>query len=261
MYESFAQVYDVFMDEVPYEEWCARIRDLLESAGITDGLVLDLGCGTGSMTALLAGLGYDMIGVDISPDMLQAARDKCAAYPGVLLLEQDMRSFELYGTVRAVVCACDTLNYSGNEEELLQVFRLVNNYLDPGGMFVFDMNTAYKYRIMLGDATFAESREEGAYIWDNFWDEEEQVNEYDLTLFIREEGVREERFIRFEEVHTQRAFSKETVLALLREAGLEPGPVYDGYTDCPAGDRSERLVFTAFEHQKQLPGDRAGAGI
>ena len=250
MYESFAQVYDLFMDEVPYEEWCARIRELLLADGISDGLVLDLGCWTGSVTCILAGYGYDMIGVDASPEMLEAAREKCAAFPDVLLLEQDMRSFELYGTVRAVVCACDTLNYAGGEDELLEVFRLVNNYLDPDGLFIFDMNTAYKYRTELGNRTFAESREEGAYIWENFWDEETQVNEYDLTLFIREEDCSRERFLRFEEVHTQMAFSKERVLSLLKEAGLVPGPVYDGYTAAPAHGESQRLLFTAREYQK-----------
>ena len=249
MYESFAQVYDLFMDEVPYEDWCARILQLFEEAGIDDGLVLDLGCGTGSLTCLLADHGYDMIGVDASPEMLDAAREKCADHPDVLLLEQDMREFELYGTVRAVVCACDTLNYVSGEDELLQVFRLVNNYLDPGGLFLFDMNTAFKYRNDLGNQTFAESREEGAYIWDNFWDEEEQVNEYDLTLFIREEGTKE-RFLRFEEVHTQTAFPMERVLLLLKEAGLVPGPVYDGYTGEPAREESRRLVFTARECRK-----------
>ncbi len=249
MYESFAWVYDLFMDEVPYESWGARIHQLLGQADIKDGLVLDLGCGTGSLTAVLAGMGYDMIGVDVSADMLQEAREKCAAFPDVLLLQQDMTSFELYGTVRAVVCACDTLNYALSEEDLLQVFRLVNNYLDPGGMFIFDMNTAWKYRTQLGDATFAESRDEGAYIWDNFWDEEEQINEYDLTLFIREEEG-EEQFRRFEEVHTQKAYSMEQVLKLLEQAGLKTGPVYDGYIDKPANEHSERLVFTAWEQQK-----------
>lgn len=251
MYEEFAQVYDLFMDEVPYEDWCVRLVQLLAREGIRDGLVLDLGCGTGSLTLLLAENGYDMIGVDASASMLQAAREKCGEHPEILFLQQDMRSFELYGTVRAVISACDTLNYVSGEEELLRVFRLVNNYLDPGGLFLFDMNTAYKYRELLGNATFAESRDEGAYIWENYWDEEERLNEYDLTLFLPLSGQEGgERFVRSREMHAQKAFEPETVVHLLEQAGLRFEGVYDGYLDQAPRPESERLLFAAREQQK-----------
>ena len=159
-YTSFAAVYDVFMDDVPYEEWCEYVCGILQEYGIRDGLVLDLGCGTGTMTRLLAEQGYDMIGVDCSEDMLELAQEKEAGKSlNILYLLQDMREFELYGTVRAVVCICDSINYILEEEELLQVFRLVNNYLDPGGLFLFDLNTVYKYREVIGDATIMRRRE------------------------------------------------------------------------------------------------------
>ena len=150
MYESFAQVYDMFMDNVPYEAWKEYILRELKKEKIDSGLVLDLGCGTGRMTRLLAQAGYDMIGVDVSDEMLMIARDISAeAEDGILYLLQDMREFELYGTVRAVVSVCDSMNYIMEEEELYQVFSLVNNYLDPGGLFVFDLNTIYKYEKLL----------------------------------------------------------------------------------------------------------------
>ena len=125
-----------------------------------------------------------MIGADCSEDMLEIAGEKKekSGYD-ILYLLQDMRKFELYGTVRAVVSICDSMNYIMSEEELLQVFRLVNNYLDPEGIFIFDMNTIYKYRELLGDATIAENREACSFIWENSWYEEERVNEYDLTIF------------------------------------------------------------------------------
>ena len=146
-YTSFASVYDKFMDNVPYEEWGGYIHDLLCGYGVRDGIVLDLGCGTGTMTELLAGYGYDMIGVDNSEDMLELAMEKrIASGHDILYLLQDMREFELYGTVRAVVSVCDSVNYITEPEELREVFRLVNNYLDPGGIFLFDFNTEYKYR-------------------------------------------------------------------------------------------------------------------
>ena len=109
-YTSFAEVYDMFMDNIPYEDWCGYLTSLLKEYGINDGLVLDLGCGTGTLTELLAKEGYDMIGVDVSEDMLQEAIEKRAesGLP-ILYLLQDMREFELYGTVRAVVSICDSL--------------------------------------------------------------------------------------------------------------------------------------------------------
>ena len=171
-YTSFAQVYDLFMDNVDYLAWCEYIKSLLKEYGINDGLVLDLGCGTGTVTELLADAGYDMIGVDNSCDMLEIAEEKKEkSGHDILYLMQDMREFELYGTVRAVVSVCDSVNYILEEEDLLEVFSLVNNYLDPGGMFIFDMNTRYKYEQM-GDCTIAENREESSFIWDNFYDPE-----------------------------------------------------------------------------------------
>ena len=172
-YESFAQVYDLFMTIFPYGEWCGYLHMLLKKYGVDGGLVLELGCGTGSMTELLSGLGYDMIGVDNSSEMLGIALEKRErSGHDILYLMQDMRGFELYGTVRAVVSVCDSLNYITEEEDLLQVFRLVNNYLDPGGIFLFDLNTVYKYRELLGENVFAENREESSFIWENWYEEE-----------------------------------------------------------------------------------------
>ena len=250
MYESFARVYDTFMDDVPYEKWARFLTGYLKKNRIEEGLVLDLGCGTGKMTRLLAEAGYDMIGVDISGDMLQMAREReVRSGQGILYLQQDMREFELYGTVRAVVSCCDCLNYILSEEELLRVFSLVNNYLDPGGLFLFDMNTPYKYRSLLGSRTFAESREDGAFIWENTWYEEEQINEYDMTLFIREgeDGA----YRRFYEEHFQRAYAPRRVTELLSEAGLLPVETLNAYTGRMPGKRSGRLLFSARECTKK----------
>lgn len=244
-YSSFAQVYDCFMDNVPYQEWCEYIVDILKEYGITDGLLLDLGCGTGKMTRLLAKQGYDMIGVDMSEEMLGIAREQDAE--GILYLLQDMREFELYGTVRAVVSVCDCMNYILEEEELLQVFRLVNNYLDPGGIFLFDMNTMYKYRQELGIQTICENREEASFIWDNYFDEESLINEYDLTLFVKE---KEDLYRKFEEFHYQKAYEQETVQKLLEQAGMEVLAVYGEGTRQAPGDECSRMYFVAREHGK-----------
>ena len=247
-YTSFARVYDAFMDNIPYEEWGQYIRSLLAEYGVRDGLVLDLGCGTGSMTEVLAGYGYDMIGVDLSADMLEIALEKRQqSGRDILYLQQDMRSFELYGTVRAVVCVCDSMNYILEEEDLTEVFRLVNNYLDPGGVFVFDLNTVYKYEELLGDSTIAEDREDKSFIWDNFYDPEDQINEYDLSIFIREE---ENLYRKFTETHYQRAYTLEQVKSCLEAGGMEFVAAYEAFTeDAPRPD-SERIYVIAREKGK-----------
>ena len=248
-YTRFAAVYDVFMDDVPYEEWCEYVCGILQEYGIRDGLVLDLGCGTGTMTRLLAEQGYDMIGVDCSEDMLELAQEKEAGKSlNILYLLQDMREFELYGTVRAVVCICDSINYILEEEELLQVFRLVNNYLDPGGLFLFDLNTVYKYREVIGDATIAENREDCSFIWENTYYEEERVNEYDLTIFRAEsKGL----YRKYQETHFQKAYDLAVVRSLLERAGMNYITAYDAFTREPPRKESERIYVVAMEQGKE----------
>lgn len=249
-YTSFAAVYDVFMDNVPYEEWADYIRELFLEYGIEDGLVLELGCGTGSMTERLAELGYDMIGVDASGEMLEIAREKQEeSGHEILYLMQDMREFELYGTVRAIVSVCDSVNYITDEEDLKEVFRLVNNYLDPGGIFFFDFNTEYKYREILGEQVIAEDREECSFIWDNYYDEEERLNEYDLTLFIQEPG-QDGLYRKFQESHVQRAYTLEEMKELIKASGLCFVEAFDAYTrEAPCGE-SERICVIAREQGK-----------
>ena len=246
-YTSFAQVYDLFMDNVDYPAWCEYIKSLLKEYGISDGLVLDLGCGTGTVTELLADAGYDMIGVDNSCDMLEIAEEKKEkSGHDILYLMQDMREFELYGTVRAVVSVCDSVNYILEEEDLLEVFSLVNNYLDPGGMFIFDMNTRYKYEQM-GDCTIAENRDDCSFIWENYYEKDSGLNEYDLTIFVREEGG---LFRRFTETHVQRGYAPETVRRLAQEAGLCWAGAMDADTGGPVGPESERIFAVAKEQGK-----------
>ncbi len=250
-YTGFAEVYDLFMDNVPYEEWSRYLISLLEEQGVDQGLVLELGCGTGRMTRLLAQAGYDMIGVDNSQEMLQIAKEAEGQAEDILYLLQDMREFELYGTVRAVVSVCDSLNYILEEEELLTVFRLVNNYLDPGGVFIFDMNTLYKYREILGENTICENREEGSFIWENYYDEEEQTNQYDLTLFIQEPDC-PGLYQKYEETHVQRGYGLEKIKKLLRQAGMEFMNAFDAFTREPVKEDSERIYVIAGEKGKRI---------
>ena len=243
-YSDFSYVYDMFMDNVPYEEWAERIVSTLKAHGIEDGLVLDLGCGTGTLTEMLSDQGYDMIGIDASEDMLAEAREKQYARmdeefateaeatlsdseeagendaePEILYLCQDITDFELYGTVRAVVSTCDTFNYLTEPEQLLKSLKLVNNYIEPDGVLIFDINAPEKYEEVLADNVFAENREDASFIWENSYDKESKINEYALTLFIKDDDT--EQYDKTEEYHYQRAYSRDEIKDLLDEAGFE----------------------------------------
>ena len=240
-YSGFAKVYDLFMDNIPYGEWTEYVKELLAEEGIREGILLDLGCGTGSVTELLAKSGFDMIGIDNSEEMLEIAIEKRAESGlDILYLLQDMREFELYGTVKGVVSLCDSMNYILDEEDLLDVFKLVHNYLDNHGIFVFDMNTMYKYQEILADNTFAEDREESSFIWGNYYDEEDEINQYDLTLFVKEEDG---RYRKYEETHLQRAYEQKCVEELIKESGLELLHVYDAFTKETPAEDSQRIYY------------------
>ena len=276
-YTDFAQVYDELMDETPYEEWCDYLVTLLEKHGaskndmdvtnekdetgdvsavdtasecVAENLaqerntILDLGCGTGTLTELFACRGYDMIGIDNAQEMLQIALEKRerSGLP-ILYLLQDMREFELYGTVGAVISVCDSLNYLLEESDIVKTFRLVNNYLYPRGLFIFDFNTVYKYAQVIGDATIAENREDCSFIWENYYHEAEEINEYDLTVFVA--GQKEGWFRRFQEVHYQRGYRLEQMMDFLGQAGLSFVEAIDADTHGKVTEESERIYVVA----------------
>ncbi len=261
-YTDFASVYDTFMDETPYEEWAEFLHELIKEYGISQtaskedsvldsekNLVLDLGCGTGTLTELLYHKGYDMIGVDFSQEMLNIALDKKEkSGSDILYLCQDMRELDLYSTVGTVISACDSVNYLLEEEEVIETFRLVNNYLYPGGVFIFDFNTVYKYAQVIGDTTIAENRDDCSFIWDNFYHEEEHINEYDLTIFVKEgkEGV----FRKFTETHYQRGYTLEEMRSFVEQAGLKFMKAIDADTHEEPTEVSERIYIIAGEQEK-----------
>ncbi|MCR5501274.1 MAG: methyltransferase domain-containing protein [Acetatifactor sp.] len=271
-YTDFADVYDELMDDVPYEAWKDRIVWLIQEYGVSQrvsgeektlesledalaserDLIVDLGCGTGTLTELLAKDGFDCIGVDNSEAMLVKAMEKKEESGSeILYLLQDMRELSLYSTVGTVVSVCDSLNYLLEEEELLQVFSLVNNYLYPRGLFIFDFNTDYKYREVIGDAVIAENREDCSFIWENFYDPEEGINEYDLTMFLKREG---ELFERVSETHFQRGYEAARIEELLKKAGLEVVLLRDADTDGEVTETTERVYAVARECQKEPQG-------
>lgn len=267
-YTDFASVYDTFMDETPYEDWADWIHKLICEYGISKPqqdkraqeqsfdlldtekhLVVDLGCGTGTLTEMLAAKGYDMIGIDLSQEMLQIAITKKEANNSeVLYLCQDMRELDLYSTAGTIISVCDSVNYLLDEEDLLETFRLVNNYLYPGGIFIFDFNTKYKYEEVIGDTTIAENREDCSFIWENYYHEDECINEYELTVFVRDESG---FFRKFEENHYQRGYTLAEMKALVERAGLRFIKAIDADSHEEPTLRSERIYIVAGEQGKE----------
>lgn len=243
-YKGFAYLYDLLMENAPYETWAAYIDSILiQHLGINreSRIILDIACGTGNITIPLANMGYDMIGVDISTDMLSQAIAK-STNKQILFLAQDMRELDLYGTVDAAICVCDGMNYILHESELAAVFKRVRMFLNPGGVFIFDMNTNYKFEEILGDKTFAANVEGATYEWDNLYDAKTGINEYRVT-FTSDKGEP------FEEVHHQRAYSVDAIINLLSSAGFNTIDIYDGYSDSSFREDCVRAVFIAYDRQ------------
>ena len=265
-YSEFSKWYDELMEDVPYDEWFDFVSDILSKDGIDDGLVCELGAGTGNFTMRLAEAGYDMIGVDNSEEMLAEARNKMvksldssgdnentkSKVSDILYLCQDMREFELYGTVRAIVSVCDSINYILEDDEIIETFKLVNNYLDPKGLFIFDFNTDYKYREVIGDNTVAESNDDVSFIWSNYFDEESRINEYEVSFFVKAEDTSKDAnlYKRFVEYHYQRGYTLDEMKSFIEKAGLVFAKAYDADGFGNPTDSSERIFVVAREKGK-----------
>ena len=249
-YSEFANVYDIFMEDTPYEEWYKFIKTCIKEQEVTVQSVCELGCGTGKMTMLFAKNGCDVIGIDYSPEMLMVAQDRAFEEEvSILYLMQDMSEFEINRRVDLICSCCDSINYLLEEDEVKSTFERVETYLTPNGLFIFDMNTPYKYKEVLGNQIFADQTDEAAYIWENFYDEEEEINEYEVSFFIKDEEGKYERTI---ENHYQRAYSKEYICSLLEEVGLEVIQMYDNYSKQSVSHKTQRITYVARKRNERI---------
>ncbi len=249
IYENFAEVYDTFMENIPYEDWLIYIEKIWDKFNLKPKLIADLGCGTGNIAIPLAKKGYELIGIDASYQMLAKAREKSIKENvNILYLQQDMREFELYGTVDCILSICDSINYILEENELLQVFKWVNNYLEPKGLFIFDINTIYKFENVLSDNNFSQTTENSAYTLENYFDNEEMINEFYTNFFIEDEETG--LYHRFEEIHYEKAYSIEKIKELIKKSGLNLLGVYDELTFNEPKENSQRVFFVACENGK-----------
>ena len=240
IYSNFAFYYDRLMKDVDYSKWADYIEELFKRNNSEPALVLDLGCGTGSFCVEMAERGYEMIGIDLSPEMLSCAKTKALEKNlDILYLNQDIACFELYGTVDAIVCLMDSLNYITYKNDVKRVLSLVNNYLNPGGLFIFDLNSRYKLEHILGDNVFCSSDIDVAYIWQNSFDKAKSISRFDLTFFVGSD----DGYTRFDEEHYERAYDIDEMKKMIISAGLELCPVYREFDFKPPVKSTERIFF------------------
>lgn len=247
MYTNFAYIYDKLMYDVDYKKWADYVENLFAKNGLKPSVILDLGCGTGNFTIEMARRGYEMIGIDISPDMLSCAKSKAEMEKvDILFLNQDMTQFELYGTVDAVVCLMDSVNYVTSKKELKRLFKLVNNYLNPEGLFIFDTNTYYKFDKTLDKNVFYDVGDDITYIWENNFDRRKGLCEFDLTFFVREG----ENYKRYEELHSERAYTHGEIKELIEYSEMELIGIYDELRFKAPKNESLRNFFVCREKNK-----------
>ena len=240
MYHILANVYDRLQD-IDYEKFADYYEAVFGKFGIKPKLVLDLGCGTGNITLPMAKRGYDMIGVDLSQEMLGIATEKAKAKnKEILFLNQDMTEFELYGTVGAMVSALDSINYLTEDGQLESMLKLLHYYLDPGGIFIFDINTEYKFKNILDGQAFVYDEDDVYCVWNNDYDEEEKICYFDLNFFLKDENG---TYKRFDEYQEERAYSTDEIEKIIKNCNLELLGVYDNLSFNPPREDSERLFF------------------
>lgn len=236
-YTDFAYIYDELIDQ-DYEKWADYIEQVFKRFGNDINLVLDLACGTGNITTILSKRGYDMIGLDSSADMLCVAEQKRGSLP-IQYIRQDMTEFELYGTVDAIICTLDGVNYITDEEKLANLFKLAKNYLNPNGLFIFDVNSEYKISEILGNKSFIYDFDNIFYTWENVYNAKNKICSFELTFFVKN-GVKYERI---DEKHTQRAYSQAKLEQLVGGSNLTVVGCFDELSFDKPKELSERLMF------------------
>lgn len=240
IYSNFAYIYDKLMYDIDYSKWADYIEEIFKINKLKPSLVLDLGCGTGNFCIEMAQRGYDMIGIDMSIDMLNCAKDKSQEQGlNILYLNQDMTDFELYGTVDAIVCLMDSLNYILYKKDIKRMFKLVNNYLNPGGIFIFDVNTPYKFENILRDNVFYDVSDDATYIWQNYYSKKTKICQFDLTFFIKNC----DKYEKFDEIHYERSYDRSELKQLLGISGLKLLNIYDDLKLKKPAPKSQRNFF------------------
>ncbi|MBQ9506946.1 MAG: methyltransferase domain-containing protein [Clostridia bacterium] len=240
---GFAKIYDKFTDASDVRARADFITEALRRYGVAEGILLDLACGTGRLSEAFILAGYDVISVDYSSEMLQAARERLLKYGAkALMLQQDMRELDLFGTVRAAVCSMDGVNHLLTPEDVRRVFGKVSLFTEPGGVFIFDVNTVYKHRQVLADNTFVYEDDTDFLVWQNEYCAEDDTAQMLLDTFsVRQDGA----YVRYSDEITERAYELDDIEEMLKGAGFSE--VYrfaDRSFEAPQKDE-ERVYFAA----------------
>ena len=242
-YTYFSQYYDILTDNVSYKTIAGRIDELVDRFSGRKNIFLDLACGTGSLSEEAAKLGYDVIGVDLSQEMLsEAINKKIESGYNIQYLCQDMRQLDMYGTVDVTVCVLDSLNHLESIDDVRKVFERVSLFAFPDGLFVFDVNTLYKHRNVLADNAFVYDKDDVFCVWQNSLRDDNSMVDIRLDFFSETEKG---RYVRCSEEFSETAYELSAIKKLLKDTGFEILGVYDGYTDNEVTENTERAVFAA----------------
>ncbi len=245
MYQGFAGVYDALMKHTDYGKWTDYIEQVFRHYERTPKTIVDLACGTGSITALLARRGYSVIGVDASEDMLDAAREKHRKLGlKVPFICQDMRDLSLHRPVDAIICMCDGFNYLLSHQDLERTFSRIYHFLKPGGLLLFDLSTKYKLSSILGNKTMVENTEDISLIWDNHYDPIQGLLTMDLTFFVKEGTL----YRRMEETHIQKAHSPEVILDMLTQQGFGANTCFSPFSLKNPKKRDQRVFLAGIRN-------------
>ena len=242
MYDNFAYLYDELMNDFDYEKWFEYIKEIFHKYNKKPVEILEMACGTGSLSYYIGKEGYKLTCFDLSEEMLSIAYEKLKRLKNVKILRQDMTSFTINKKFDSVISICDSINYILDKGDLLKTFTNVYNHLNDDGIFIFDINSYYKLKEVIGNNIFVEDRDNIYYTWQNNYDDKEDICEFYLTFFYSEDG---ENFIRFDEKHLEKAYKTEEIITLLKEAGFANVEAYDGFTFDIPGKKSERINYVA----------------
>ncbi len=241
-YGIFSYSYDILTENVEYEKIAHKVCSLLHENGVDGGLLLDLGCGTGTLSFLLEKMGYDVIGVDASEDMLMVANEK--KYDGessALFLCQKAEELDLFGTIRCAVSTLDTINHIDSLDKIEKAISLVSLFMDMNGIFIFDMNTPFKHENVLGNNTFIYDMDQVYCAWQNTLDKEKGKTNIDLDFFIKNED--DECYERHSESFSEYIYQIDDIVSIVKKYGFTLIAMNDDYSDKPVSENTERITF------------------
>ncbi len=246
IYDIIASVYDEINKDIDYSLWADFIEEIInKNRGFAESdLILDLGCGTGKMTVELAGRGYDMTGIDYSEEMLEIARDTAEkkGISNILWLNQDMREFELYGTVGTVVSCLDCMNHLTTRSDFKKCLSLVHNYLVPNGLFIFDLNGKAKFSNVYAKNSYVMEGEGSVCVWQNYYNEKSGMCDFYITLFSEnEDGT----YNRFDEIQREKMYTLRSIKNMLSESGMQFIGAYSDFSFSEADDSCDRIYIVA----------------